>query len=62
MPTLEMSTGLDRMFDDMSHTRGTPFVSGINSNSTPGVRNTTDAMNYLQTSKLLLVNTASNTL
>ena len=30
-----MSTGLDKMFEDMSHTSGTPFVSGTKSNSTP---------------------------
>ena len=33
--TLLMSTGLDKMFEDMSHTSGTPFVSGTKSNSTP---------------------------
>jgi len=32
-----MSKGRDRKFDDMSHTRGTPFVSGINGNSTPEI-------------------------
>ena len=30
-----MSTGLDKMFEDMSHTSGTPLVSGTKSNSTP---------------------------
>ena len=38
MHTLEMSTGLERIFDDMSQTRGTPFVSGTNSNSIPETR------------------------
>lgn len=35
MLTLLMSTGLDKKFDDMSQTSGTPFVSGTKSNSTP---------------------------
>ncbi len=35
MPTLETSTGLEKIFEDMSATSGTPFVSGINWNSTP---------------------------
>lgn len=30
-----MSNGLEKMFDDMSQTSGTPFVSGMNENSTP---------------------------
>ena len=30
-----MSNGRDRKLDDISHTRGTPFVSGMNGNSTP---------------------------
>ena len=33
--TLLISTGLDKKFDDMSQTSGTPFVSGTKSNSTP---------------------------
>lgn len=33
--TFETSTFLDIIFEDMSATRGTPFVSGIKSNSTP---------------------------
>ena len=32
-----MSNGLDRILDDMSQTKGTPFVSGINGNSTPKI-------------------------
>lgn len=30
-----MSNGLEKMFDDISTTSGTPFVSGMNGNSTP---------------------------
>ena len=33
--TLLTSTGLDKIFEDMSQTRGTPLVSGTKSNSTP---------------------------
>lgn len=33
--TFVMSNGLEKMFDDMSQTSGTPFVSGMNENSTP---------------------------
>ena len=33
--TLVMSKGRERKFEDMSHTSGTPFVSGTNGNSTP---------------------------
>ena len=33
--TLLTSTGLDKIFEDMSQTSGTPFVSGTKSNSTP---------------------------
>ena len=33
--TFEMSNGLERKFEDMSQTKGTPFVSGTNGNSTP---------------------------
>lgn len=35
--TLETSTFLDIKFDDISATKGTPFVSGILSNSTPEI-------------------------
>jgi hypothetical protein len=33
--TLETSKGRDRILEDMSATSGTPWVSGINGNSTP---------------------------
>ena len=33
--TLLTSTGLDKKFEDISQTSGTPFVSGTKSNSTP---------------------------
>ena len=33
--TFETSTGLVKKFEDISQTKGTPFVSGIKSNSTP---------------------------
>ena len=33
--TFEISIGLERKFDDISQTKGTPFVSGTNGNSTP---------------------------
>ena len=33
--TLLTSTGRDKIFEDMSQTSGTPFVSGTKSNSTP---------------------------
>jgi len=33
--TLLTSTGLDKKFEDMSQTSGTPFVSGTKLNSTP---------------------------
>lgn len=33
--TLLTSTGLDKIFEDMSQTSGTPLVSGTKSNSTP---------------------------
>ncbi len=35
MPNFDTSIGRDRMFDDMSATSGTPFVSGTYGNSTP---------------------------
>lgn len=39
-PTLVISNGLEKMFDDISTTNGTPFVSGMNGNSTPAKRET----------------------
>lgn len=33
--TLVMSKGLENIFEDISATNGTPFVSGMNGNSTP---------------------------
>ena len=38
--TFETSTGLVKMFEDISQTKGTPFVSGTKSNSTPNERRT----------------------
>lgn len=35
MLTFLISIGLEKMFDVISATNGTPFVSGINGNSTP---------------------------
>ncbi len=40
-----MSTGLERIFEDISQTRGTPFVSGTNSNSIPE-RRVTDSSHH----------------
>lgn len=37
LQTFLMSTGRDMMLDDMSTTRGIPFVSGTESNSTPSM-------------------------
>ena len=33
--TFETSNGRDNILEDISQTKGTPFVSGIYSNSTP---------------------------
>lgn len=33
--TFVMSNGREKMFEDISATKGTPFVSGMNENSTP---------------------------
>ena len=33
--TFDISTGRVRILEDISQTRGTPFVSGVNWNSTP---------------------------
>lgn len=35
--TLVISKGRVKIFDDISQTSGTPFVSGINGNSTPKI-------------------------
>ena len=37
MHTFDTSTGLESIFDDISHTNGTPLVSGMKLNSTPKI-------------------------
>ena len=49
--TLLTSTGLDKIFEDMSQTSGTPLVSGTKSNSTP--------INVIEKKIILVINQVS---